>query len=231
MAADDLVLDMIKTHSRYDMPEDLPLPCPDVPDCPDFTRGGRGGSRYSKEADRPQKEVDFTVWPNQNNRNMDAERRTCLNAWEPDGVGDDVKGQDSLSSHLSDQQETNKHVISQEDPDSKRIGQKHQGSGVIGGDDLSCDMIGEDGMTLDKTSTTVAHKCKSDGSLSDGGLTGAGRVGVEAEDDWWDGEGRPTGERWPPLGAPDDQEEDGSCYDSWYVTGVSLYSGQNKNLG
>lgn len=216
MAADDLVLDMIKTHSRYDVPEDLPLSCPDVPDHPDFTRGGRGGSRYADEPDRPLKEADLTDWPNQNNRKMDAERRTCLNAWDPDGLGGDMKDQGSLGSNLNDQQETNKHVIGQEDPDSKMICGKHLGSHVIDRYDLSSDGIGEDGMTLDKTSTsTAAHKCKSDGSLSDGGLSGAGRVGMEAEDDWWDGEGRPTGERWPPLGAPDDQEEDGSCYDSW----------------
>lgn len=215
MAADDLVLDMIKTHSRYDAPEDLTLSCPDVPDGPDFTRGVRGGPRYTNgEDDRPLKEADVDDWPKEKNRNVEAERRACMNAWESDGLGSDLKGQDSLGSLLSDQQQPHKHMIGQEDPDSKMVCHKQLGSHTIDRD-LS-DMIGEDEMMHDKTSSAIiAHKCKSDGSLSDAGTSGAGRVGVEAEDDWWDGEGRPTGERWPPLGAPDDQEEDGSSFDSW----------------
>lgn len=209
MAADDLVLDMIKTHSRYDMPEDLNLSCSDVPEHSDFTGGTRGGPRYVDEADGSLKEADKIDWPKHRNRNVNPERRTCLEAWESDGLKSELKDQDSLGSHFSDQHDQNKQVISQEDPDSKIIGQKHLGSNVLGQEDLGNDMISEDGKIHDICMTTVAHKYKSDGSLSDMGMSVAG------EDDWWDGEGHPAGERWPPLGAPDDQEEDGTSYDSW----------------
>lgn len=209
MAADDLVLDMIKTHSRYDVPEDLTLSCSDVPDQPDFSGGLRGGPRYAGEADRSLKEADLADWPRQKNRDMDAEKRTCVDAWEPDGLGSELNGQDSQDNHFSGQQEPYKHVIGQENSDYKMIGQKHPGSSAVGQEDLGSGMID------DTTTTTTSLKYKSDASLSDVGMSGAGRAGVEVEDDWWDGEGRPTGERWPPLGAPDDQEEDGSSYDSW----------------
>lgn len=218
MAADDLVLDMIKTHSRYDVPEDLTLSCSDVPDHPDFTRGMRSSARYGDETDGPLKEADMADWPKQGTRNMDAEKRICLDAWEPkpNGLGGDLKGQDSLDNHFSDQQEANKNAVDQGNPDSKMPDQKHAGSHRGIQEKRGSNIMDDDDLNHDTTSTiTVAHKYKSECSLSDVGMSAAGRIGMEADDDWWDGEERPTGERWPPLGAPDDQEEDRSSYDSW----------------
>ncbi|KAG0717754.1 RUN domain-containing protein 1 [Chionoecetes opilio] len=120
------------------------------------------------------------------------------------------------------QEGTAKHMIG---PESQQFSQEGTAKHMIGPESQQFSqegtakrIISQESLTDDLTST---HKYKSDGSQLEL-MTNAssGQAGSEADDDWWDGEGRPTGERWPPLGAPDDQAED-SSFESWYRQGRS----------
>lgn len=231
MAADDLVLDMIKTHSRYDMPEDITLSCPDVPECPSFPRGAERSLRpVGKEVnglfketktsdwagekttpgDWPTEKLETPDWTKQKNDiTGNFHKKNVVGAWEPVGVRGDLSNEEGSDSRITDEEDLGSHKISQEDPASHRNGPT---SHKIGLEDPDSHLFGQNGIT---DNATAAHKCKGDGSQTELRTSAIGRPGVDVEDDWWDSEGRPTGERWPPLGAPDDRAEDGHSFDSW----------------
>lgn len=234
MAADDLVLDMIKTHSRYDVPEDITLSCHDVPECSDFARGIRRSSRpvepvkpIEKEvngslkdansSDWPGEQTEQTDWPTESSEIpdwskqkidsfADFKERAFLDTWEYEGTRCNLSNEESTDNRTTDEEELNSHGTSQKDPGNHVSDQKDPANHLIG---------------QDATTDNATLKFKGDGSQSELRTSGIGRPVVEVEDDWWDGEGRPTGERWPPLGASDDRVEDGCSYDSWYRQGRS----------
>ena len=214
MAADDLVLDMIKTHSHYDTPDDTTLSSHDVPECHDFT-----GASHETHA-HTHKEIittlkrhthdwtgeqinpdDWTTkisqapdWTKPKNTNIvEYEQSSLVKTWEGDGRGEDESNEESEGSTFT------RHSTGDEDGFTcHKTGE--------GEEDTTKHTIGREEPTYEHT---------GDGSQSELRTTAIGRPGVDVDDDWWDGEGRPTGERWPPLGAPDDQAEDGDSFDSW----------------
>ena len=229
MAADDLVLDMIKTHSHYDVPEDITLSCHDVSECSDLPMGVRmtprpvepikpiekemnGSLKDANMSDWPGEQTEPTDWPTETSETpdwsqqksdnfADFKERALMNTWEYDnGTGRDLSTEESPDNRTTDEEDLRSHGS----------GQKDEGNHVADQKDPVNLLIGQDGIT-----DSAAFKYKGDGSQSESRTSAIGRPVVEVEDDWWDGEGRPTGERWPPLGAPDDRVEDGCSYDSW----------------
>lgn len=163
--------------------------------------------------DWPTEKSEIPDWSRQKNATVvDFQKRNFLDAWEPDGVEGDLSNEEGPGRQLTDEEDLGTHRIGQEGPSSHQNGQEDPASHKIGQEDSGNHMIGQDSIT---DNTTAAHKHKGDDNQTEVRTSAIGRLGVEVEDDWWDGEGRPTGERWPPLGAPDDQAEDGGSFDSW----------------
>lgn len=238
MAADDLVLDMIKTHSRYDMPEDITISCHDVPECSGFPRGIMRSSRpvepikpIEKEVNGSLKDANMSDWPGEqteptdwptekseipdwsepkNGNFADFKETAFLDTWECNGTRCNLSNEESPDNRTTDDEELSSRGIGQKDPGNNVTDQKDPGNHLIGQDTIT---------------DNAALKYKGDGSQSELRTSAIGRPVVEVEDDWWDGEGQPTGERWPPLGAPDDRAEDGCSYDSWYRQGRSCEGG------